>query len=235
MILTVFKIILILYLFLCIFFIAFWEWKKSIAFMRWSGIVLFLGLFGLTEFVMFFPAWWTRKTPVVKWLFWIWLDDSRLSDIRESGYAEDYENELNGKKETIWTSYLWHIRNRVWNLDTLINGRKRKRKTVETVIDHLYMGGVLVNQDLKWIPMARLKYWKNGKEGSNINSGNKISFNHSIFGEGYLWETIGKRLTFRYSYLKKIFFGKLWLNLVFGENDKRNVFTIKLKRNKQIL
>ena len=203
--------------------------------MRWSGSMLFLGLFGLTEFIMFFPAWWTKDIPVLKWVFWIWLDDSRF---KGEGYASDYWEFIkkhNTQHENIWIAYKWHIRNRVWNLDTLINRRKRKRKTVETVIDNLYMGGVLVNQDLKWIPMARLKYWKNGKEGWDVNSGDKISFNHSIFGEGYLWETIGKRLTFRYSLLKPVFFNKLLLNLVFGENDKRFVFTIKLKINKHIL
>ena len=70
---------------------------KFKAYIRWLFVIVGLGLFGiLTEWALFFPAWLFRNVKFSP--FWFWMDDSRLSDIRESGYSEDYEIHLKGKK-----------------------------------------------------------------------------------------------------------------------------------------
>lgn len=209
--------------------------KKARVITWWFAVFFITGLFGiLTEWLFFFPAWFLRNIKFN--LFWIWLDDSRLSNTREGGYAEDYEIDLNYKTETIWTAYSWHMRNRVWNLDNWLNPIKGNRKIIETVIDNLIMNGEKVDQSLSWTPMARLKYFKNGKEGTNVNNGEKISKKHSITGEGFVWtNNDNNRLGFRYSFCEIrpfLFFWKRWRILVFGENNKRPVFTIKHKRLK---
>ena len=77
--------------------------KKTFAVNRWLFVIVGLGLFGVfTEWIMFFPAWGMRNVKFNP--FWIWLDDSRFSSIRESGYSEDYEIHLKGKKETLRTA-----------------------------------------------------------------------------------------------------------------------------------
>lgn len=210
------------------------NWGKTFSKIKWWTVIYPLGIFGLTEFVMFFPAWWTRKIPILKWIFWIWMDDSRIRNknakLPKNKYAEDYYLYLNGDHETVWSAYQWHIRNRIWNLDSLLRPKKGERKIVETVVDELYMDGKKIDQSLPWVPMARIKYWDDGVEGSNVNKGAFISKKFSIFGKGYVWETIGKRLTFRYSF--NIPFLWMYLNFIAGENDQRYVFSFKPKRKK---
>ena len=225
---------------LCFLLVHFRNWRgKAKAKIRWWTVIYFVGIFGiLTQWIMFFPAWTTRKwRPKKLWLnpFWFWLDDFRFKDIKKNVYADDYWEYTDGdySKEKFWTSYKWHLRNRIWNLDSLLRPRKGERKIVETVVDKLTMNGQKVDQSQSWIPMARLKYWKDGVHGDQVNKGDSISKKHSIFGKGYVWESIGKRLTFRYSFLKS--FMGLWWNFVAGENDKRYVFSLKIKRKKLIV
>lgn len=210
------------------------NWGKTFAKIKWWTVIYPLGVFGLSEFVMFFPAWYTRKIPVLKWIFWIWLDDSRFKDEEHNVYADDYWQYQGGDytKEKMWIAYKWHIRNRIFNLDSLLRPKKGERKIIETVIDKLYMDGKKVEQSLPWVPMARLKYWDDGVQGDQVNRGTFISKKHSIFGKGYVWERIGKRLTFRYSF--NIPFLWMYLNFIAGENDKRYVFSFKPKRKKPI-
>lgn len=216
----------------------FHNFRKAWAKIRWWTTIYVLGVFGvLTEWVMFFPAWFTRNIPILKWVFWIWMDDSRFKDKKNKVYSDDYWEFIDGDytDERIWQAYKWHMRNRVWNLDSLFRPRKGERKIVETVVDRLYMNGQKVDQSLSWIPMARLKYWEDGVEGSQVNSGAFISNRHSIIGRGYVWETVGKRFTFRWSECKevKFLFWHFWRIMAFGENDKRFVFTVKFKALKQ--
>lgn len=214
----------------------FHNFRKAFAKARWWTVIWFVGIFGiLTEWIMFFFAWFTRKIPVIKWVFWIWMDDSRIETVSgEKMYAPDYHMYLGGQKETLWKAYAWHMRNRVWNLDSLFRPRKGERKIVETVVDELTMNGYIINQEAvgNFCPMARLKYWNDGIQGSNVNKGAFISKKFSIFGKGYVWEKIGDRLTFRYSVLTS-FLGR-WLLFISGENDKRNVFSLKWKRKLKI-
>lgn len=212
------------------------DFRKAWAKTKWWTVIYVVGAFGLlTQWIMFIPAWLLRNFRFNP--FWIWLDDERIKNKRalfpKNRYSQDYFNYLNGNQETFFTAYKWHMRNKVWNLQSLIRPRKGERKLYEMEVNHLIMEGKKVNQMQSWIPMARLKYWNNGVEGDNVNKGDKISFKYSIVGKGYLWEKIGKRLTFRYSFLKS-FAGFYW-NFVAGENDKRFVFSFKIKRIKEIL
>ena len=212
------------------------NWSKAFAKIRWWTVIYFVGIFGiLTQWIMFFPAWFCSNLKFNP--FWIWLDDERFKIYpfpnRHKIYSQDYYEFLNGREETIWTAYKWHMRNRVWNLDSLLRPRKGERKIKKIVVDKLTMYFKKVDQRQDWIPMARLKYWKDGKDGNQVNSGEFISIKYSIFGKGYVWEKIGKRLTFRYSFLKS-FLGR-WLLFISGENDKRFVLSLKWKRKKTIL
>lgn len=223
---TALKILLILYLLFMVAVLVKFKNGKDWAIIKWSLVIFSMGIFGFfTEWLMFFPAWYTRNIPLAKWLFWIWLDDSRIG-------SEDHMIFLNGNKETLWNAYKWHLRNRVWNLDGLLRPRKGERKIIETIVDDLWMDSKKLDQSLSWVPMARLKYWNNGIEGPQVNTGEMFSIKHSILGKGYVWETIGKRLTFRYSFveLRRFLFWYVVIVVVFGENDKRVVFTIKIKK-----
>ena len=195
---------------------------------RWFFIVFIMGVFGiLTEWIMFFPAWIFRNVKLSP--FWFWMDNSRLSNTTESGYAEDYEIALNGKKENIWRAYSWHMRNRVWNLNDLFKVPKGKVVVTKMIADNLTMNGKKVDQLLGWTPMATLKYWKDGVEGSNVNKGEYISKKHSILGKGYFKYRIGKWKSFRYSECKIVNY-LIWRGyrtLKFGTNEKRYAFTIK--------
>lgn len=205
--------------------------KKKISIFKWLLAVIPIGLFGYaTQWIMFFPAYLTRNIPILKWVFWIWLDDSRIG-------ASDYAVVLNGRKETLWIAYKWHNRNRVWNLVTLFMPKKGYRFIVENVIDELYMGGKKISQHNTWIPMARVKYWKNGVEGSQINKGDFVSGNHSILGTGFVWEEMNDKLIFRYSFCGKkkyFFFWERYRVIQLGMNDKRAIFNYKHHKVKPI-
>lgn len=216
---------------------------KFKAYIRWLFVVLGLGLFGiLTEWALFFPAWFLRNVKFNP--FWFWMDDSRLSSIRESGYSEDYEIHLKSKKETIWTAYGWHMRNRVWNLDSLFKPKKQvitignqNIKVVEFVTDNLHKFNIestKVKQDGIYEAFAGLKYWKGGVSTWNTNNGNMISIEKSILGKGFIWYKVGKWFGFRYSSCKFVNYviWKGWRTLKFGTNSKRFLFSIKFKKDK---
>ncbi len=214
--------------------------RKSVD--RWFLTISLLGLFGIaTEWIMFWPAWWQRHKGKKSRLWW-WMDDARFSDIRPSGLAEDFEVFLNGRKETIFLSYEWHMRNRIQNKYNKHSPTQTgKLRVVKMISDNLTMNGKKVDQTLSWAPMARLKYWKNifdSEEGSHVNNGFAISKKYSIFGDGKFWyEDDDKTLFFRYSVLVKynylIFKG--WRNIVMGTNARGYVSTIKHKRFKRII
>lgn len=210
--------------------------RKSVN--RWFLTISLLGIFGiLTQWIMFFPAWWLRKRGKKSW-FWWWMDDSRYYILRPLGLAKDFEVFLNGREETIWLSYKWHMRNRIWNLYTKYSPKQTGRlKVVKMVSDNLIMNNKKVDQTLSWAPMARLKYWKNGKQGSQVNNGDAISKRHSIFGDGNFWYEDNGVLYFRYSILLKFNYiiWKGWRTIQMGTNANRHVSTIKHQKIKEII
>lgn len=214
--------------------------RKSVN--RWFLTISLIGLFGIaTEWILFFPAWWQRKYGKNS-LFWWWMDDSRYDILRPLGLAKDFEVFLNGREETVWLAYKWHRRNRVWNLYTSYSPKQTgKLKVVKMVSDNLTINGEKVKQTWPWAPMARLKYWKNGKEGSQVNNGDDISKRHSIFGDGNFWYEDNGKLYFRYSILEKVrplyflFLWKGWRTIQMGTNANRDVSTVKHQKIKTII
>ena len=209
---------------------------------RWFLIISLLGLFGLaTQWIMFFPASWSKGKGKDS-LFWWWMDDGRYNKNNPSGLAEDFEVHLNGRKETLLVSYDWHMRNRIWNLQNKLSPTQTgKLSIVKMVSDNLIMNGRKIDQTLSWAPMARLKYWKSGKEGSQVNNGDAISKRHSIFGDGNFWYEDDGTLLFRYSKLKIVRpFYFLWLwkgyrTVLMGTNSNGYVSTIKHQKIKEII
>lgn len=209
---------------------------------RWFLTISLIGLFGITTEWFIFPlAWWTRKQGRDSW-FWWWMDDSRYDKNRPLGLTKDFEVFLDGRKETFWLSYKWHMRNRIWNLwDKLQPKQTSNLKVVKMISDNLIMNDKKIDQTLSWAPMARLKYWKSGKEGSQVNNGAFISKRHSIFGDGDFWYSDDSNLYFRYSILKIVRpFYFLWLwrgyrTIQMGTNAKRHVSTIKHQNIKKII
>lgn len=243
---------------------------KFLTYIRWFFVIVGLGLFGIATTPYSLPLIlflvFTKGMNLFLWIwlflsafalllalilknvrfnpFWWWLDDSRFSSIRESGYSEDYEIHLKGKKETLWTAYGWHLRNRVWNLDSLFKPKKQiilkgnqNIKVVEFIYDNLHKFDVestRIKQDGIYEAFAGLKYWKGGVSTWNTNNGNMISIEKSIIGKGFIWYKAGKWFGFRYSECKMVNYGfwKGWRTLKFGTNSKRFLFSIKFQKDK---
>lgn len=219
--------------------------KKSWAYTRWFFVILFVGIFGFfTQWLFFFGGWYFRNKKFNP--FWIWMNDSRFSNIRESGYAEDYEIYLNGKKETILTAYWWHIRNKVWNLNNLFKPTNKGITVVEVVYDNLYRNNLERTKINVYGAFAGLKYWKNGVSTHNTNSGDKISIDKSTLGRGMLWYKSGNWLSFRYSecvykhllairfkwyVIPIIYHWYGWRTIKLGTNSYRFLFTIKYQKH----
>ena len=212
--------------------------REARAVNSWFFVVSALGIFGYaTSWIMFFPAWWFRYLGKKSW-FWIWMDDSRYSDLTITGYAEDYEVFLDDHRETIWLAYKWHRRNRIWNLVELCMPMQYGRLTmVRMITDDLVMNGMPMDQMVSWAPMARLKYWKSGRDGAQVNNGDAISKKHSIFGTGFFWYTDNDKLYFRYSKLKIVNYGfwRGYRTIQMGTNARGYVSTIKHQKIKEIL
>ena len=217
-------------------------YKKTYSVNRYLFVVIGLGVFGiLTHWIMFFPAWYFKDKNINP--FWFWLDNSRLSDVTESGYSLDYEIYLSNKKETILTAYKWHLRNRIWNLDSLFKPKKidytegnQRIHIEEYVYDDLKRyDGTKIVQDGIWEAVASLKYIKDGVSTWQTNQGQYISKAKSIIGRGFIWYSVGNWLGFRYSECKKVkfLFWTFWVTIKIGTNSKRYGFTIKFQKDKQ--
>lgn len=142
------------------------------------------------------------------------LDDSRKKD--DSTLSTDYENWLEGRQINFWTNWLWHIRNRIWNLLSWFNKPGGDEYIVKEIINTLELRdnpvvladrqGYMENDNfagLKWIT-------KEGKEDWWTYTGVKISKLYSIFGIMKLYYKIGKALYYKYSKCIKLE-NKLWI------------------------
>lgn len=228
--------------------------KEILSMQRWFFVVTFLGIFGiLTQFWMFFPAWYFRNKK--KRYFSWWLDDSRYDKNRPSGLKEDFEIYLNGRKETFWVSYLWHLRNMIWNKQNKyrvkpqtipINDLGKPIGNQNIVIKHLIKDTIKKYDGTKLIvdgiygQFAGLKYWKNGKSTWNTMNGEQISKEKSILGTGFYFylnedqpiEDNQLNWTFTSCKLVKYwFFWKRWRTIQLGMKQKGYSRQLKYQKN----
>ena len=104
---------------------------------------------------------------------------------------------------------------------------------IEVVVDELLMNGKKIDQRKDWVPMARIKYWFDGREGDQLNQGKIASKKHSIIGRQMAWTGVGKWLSFRLSSCKEVryfIFWRRWRTLNFGTNGRRFVFKWKYQK-----
>lgn len=225
-------------------------WREQLSMQRAFLVVVFLGTFGiLTQWFMFFLAYPFRnmKFRPFSW----WLDDSRKDSSRESGWAEDYEIHLNGRKETFIVAYLWHMRNMVWNLSRKFKVKKQtitegnQNIVLTRVIKDTIrkMDGTKLPVDGKYGMFAGLKYWKNGVSTWQTMNGEQISADKSIIGTGFYFYLNGdqpqddNQLNWSYTTCKKVktwFLGTRWFTLQLGMKQKSYSRQLKLQKNQEI-
>jgi len=223
--------------------------KKIWAIVRWLLVTLVWALISFGTVWYMFPLAWLLK-GLGKWNpFWLWMDDSRINNLRKSGYASDYETWLRRRhatKENFKLAYKWHTgRNRMWNFIELFTVKDgdpvRGNQRIELISywsDKLFRWndpvGMTVPQNAGWVTMAGLKYHGHPDDDPwQVNSGEIINSQTSVFGKGGMWYRVGNWVSFRYSHCIK-FLG-YWWTLRIGTNSNRYVFTIKFQKQVKII
>ncbi len=188
--------------------------------------------------VMFLPIsiilnGWGKLNPL-----WFMLDDSRY----EGGLkAEDYANWLDGRQETFITLWLWHNRNRIYNLASLFKGKDGMEYAVQIKKNTLIFRDhpLELTDDvgfMKYDNFAGLK-WINskGEEGWQVWSGDLISNDYSIFGTMELYHRIETTLYYKYSTCRKIgtlFYKELWMTIKYDANQGIGAIHFKIQWEK---
>lgn len=224
--------------------------KEQLSMQRAFLVVVPLGVFGiLTQWIMFFFAYpfQNMKFRPFSW----WLDDSRKDSTRESGWAEDYEVHLNGRKETLIIAYLWHMRNMIWNLSskfrvkpqTITEGNQNivLTRVIKDTIRKI--DGTKLPVDGKYGMFAGLKYWKNGVSTWQTMNGEQISSDKSIIGTGFYFHLNGdqleddNQLNWSFTTCKKVktwVLGTRWLTIQLGMKQNGYSRQLKLQKNQEI-
>jgi len=149
-----------------------------------------------------------------------YLDDSKYKD---GELAEDFKEFLNSKKNNFINSYLWAgVRNRIWNFRSLFKIKKGKEIIVSSK-GQLFRNG----RKVSILEFASWKWLKNGFGGWQTNNGDEINPEKSTTGKSSVYYTVNDKLYYRYSRAWK--YGKYYLNLKYGTNDKRYLLTFKIQ------
>lgn len=203
-----------------------------LVFVVWAIMTIPVGLFGyLTGWLVVPFGLLLENVPFLKWVFWIWMDDSRFDTTREGGLAEDFEIWLEYKDPTFWTTYVWTaFRQNLWNAKTkLFFSTKKTEVLLINYIDKLFRNGKRIHDGGQYVEQARLKYIdKLGNDGWNVNRGEFISKKYSTTGISFRVFITGWIPSFRYSHCVKIW--KYWNTVQMGTNRKRFVFNVKLQK-----
>lgn len=239
---VVLKIVAVL---LLVAWITFTQWsfrktkglKEKKSMQRWFAMVASLGIFGvLTQWIMFSLAWLFRwnKNRYFSW----WLDDSRFGNYKGSPWAKDYYIYLNGRAETFWIAYLWHMRNMIWNLQSKFRVLPQKIKigNQNIYITHLIKDTIRKVDDTKldidgiYGQFAGLKYWKNGVSTWDTMNGEQLSIQKSIIGTGFYFYmnsglTIKEKNQLNWSYTSCTYIKKgplkgYWMTIQIGSKQK---------------
>ena len=248
---TILILLMVVYLTFSIYWIVILGFKKTWAINRYA--LVYLVLFPAQILCLLFPIAWLLR-GLGKWNpFWIVMDDTRfeISDKNiEDGFFNVYANDYwvyiqdrNRTEETFKIAIEWHIRrNRVWNLQEIFSVPKTDFKlgnndihVTDFEIDNLYKNNkekTRVIQDGIWVSSAGLKYIPKRPEDDpyQVNSGDIISIKTSILGTGYIWYTVGRWFSFRYSQCRIVkypFIKPYYRTVRFGTNGSRYQFTLK--------
>jgi len=220
------------------------SWKEFTVMQRWFLVVATLGIFGVyTQWLMFWPAYLLRNR---KWNPFIWwLDNDRLGNYNGSKWKQDYYEHLNGRKETWWIAFLWHMRNMIWNLQskkifkvkpqTIYFGNQNIYivRMIKDTITNLVLDTSIAKYgkkevDGKYGQFAGLKYWKNGVSTWQTMNGEAISSEKSIIGTGFYFYMNGAQptednqlnFTFTQTKLVKTLFGGMrWRTIQIGSKQ----------------
>jgi hypothetical protein len=211
-------------------------WEENISMQRAFFVIAFLGVFGIyTQWIMFFFAYPFRNNKFRPFSWW--LDDSRLGNYLGSKWAKDYYIHLNGRKETFWVAYLWHMRNMIWNLaskfrvkpQTITEGNQNiviTRMITDTIRK---IDGTKLDVDGIYGQFAGLKYWKDGVSTWQTMNGEQISIEKSIIGTGFYFHINGdqpeedNQLNWTFTSCKKVktwFFGYRWITIQLGMKQR---------------
>lgn len=174
------------------------------------------------------------------------LDNSRLTKTFE--LTKDYENWLDGRMINFKTDWLWHNRNRIYNLINWItpdsgdeylvkliqNELTFRDHTIELSDDYGYMKHDYF-AGLKWIT-------KSGAESFQTHSGVRISYDYSIFGTMELYYRVGTALYYKYSkcvlwfrtwkWIPFIGGKDIWYTFKYHANNKLGTIHLKLQWEK---
>lgn len=220
--------------------------SKIIAYIRWFVIAILLQIIIIPLAYLIYPvsyilrndlrSWYNSRNTIKKYLaipFWIFLDDEVVK-VSGDDYGEQWWKNVNniriwelGKWERFKVAYRWGvIRNPAWNQYTLL-------KPQQGVKEILSQKGMLYrnHQELSLLNFAVLKY-VNSLGQYTDNQGEFLSLTYSVIGKSKVWYRVGNTLYWRYSLAKK--YGKYWIELHLGTNDRRYTVRFKIKKNLRI-
>ena len=185
-----------------------------------------LGIFSLTSFVVYPFAWLLRNFKYNP--LWIYLDDSSYEYNNGLKFrAKDFAIFMRGRKETLYTSYLWAgVRNRIWNLRSLsfLNPKQGREIVYGTPKGYLTRN----DDEVSVLEFAAWKWLNSKGEGTwNTNSGVKINWEKSTIGYSSVYYKVGRRLYYRYSRAWQ--WRDYYLNFKYGTNNERYLFTFKVQ------
>jgi len=201
--------------------------KKVIAYLKWFVVVFFIGLFGLLTAWLFYPLW-----NLTHWkIFWIWEDSTKFYE--DGTFKKDYHvyvDKYGAGKETFKVKYKWHaLRNRVWNLNSLLVPKNGVEIVEQIVKNTLTRNGQELEIGGQWPEWAGLKYKvKEGQDPWQGWVGDEIDFKYSNVGTSFFWYSVEGKWMWRYSICRKIL-GKYWFTFKGGTDAKGYVMSIKLQ------
>lgn len=209
---------------------------KLLAHIKWFFAVIPLGLISFLSAPIIYPIAYYLNKKGLKVLTW-WLDD----EINNSATNKDWIIYCNGNVDSFKYLYKWHaLRNSMWNLKrkikpaiARINCKSNNERIVYLKQDLLYRNGLKVDINSLCFEQALYKWIdKNGNEGWQVFSGDKISLKYSTIGVSEYWYTANDNLYYRYSIAKEIKI--LWFTFYYefrmGATDKGYLLVFKLNK-----
>ena len=182
---------------------------------------------------------------------WIFLDDEILYNSTNA----DWRNYKEHKGKFAW--YHWHaFRNPAWNGKNLmakpkksrVNGKYNNEKYVQVLYHNLKRDGVALKIYGKWLNMAGFKWIdKNGKEGFQVHSGERVSRKYSNIGKSRYWYRAKGTLYLRHSVAEfRLLTFVTWrypfvyrtlgtYEFKMGASEKRYLFTMRRKPSKNLI
>lgn len=216
--------------------------RKIIAHLRWFIIYIPAGIFAFLTAPIIYPIAQLIEFVLPKHNpLWCYMDDE-IEDLENNHDWRIYK-----KDSPTWIKYYsWHaFRNTMWNLKMVVKPKKgrencvwNKEKIIELKQDNLTNKGVKLDLNELCFYRAQLKWiTKDGEEGWHVFSGEKVSYDYSIFGTVEYWYEVDGTLYYRYSTVRDItIFGVTFLfSFAMGATEKRYLLNIKLNVKNKVM